>query len=130
MTTNAMGTLNLLDLMKKYSVKKFVLASTSSLYAGQPMPFVETLPVNTPISPYAASKKAAEVMAYSYHYLYDIDITINRKQRYEAIIVAVKHDSILKLISNKDALGSLCSDAKNMIVVDIKGVGLSSCNTL
>ena len=78
MTTNAMGTLNLLDLMKKYGVKKFVLASTSSLYAGQAMPFIETLPVNSPISPYAASKKAAEVMAYSYHYLYDIDVTIVR----------------------------------------------------
>jgi len=78
MTTNANGTLNLLDLMKKYDVKKFVLASTSSLYAGQPMPFKEDLPVNTPISPYAASKKAAEVMAYTYHYLYGIDVSVVR----------------------------------------------------
>lgn len=78
MTTNAMGSLNLLNMMKKYNVKKFVLASTSSLYAGQQMPFVETLAVNTPISPYAASKKAAEVMAYTYHYLYQIDVTIVR----------------------------------------------------
>jgi len=78
MTTNANGTLNLLDLMKKYSVKKFVLSSTSSLYAGQPMPFKENLPVNTPISPYAASKKAAEVMAYTYHYLYGIDVSVVR----------------------------------------------------
>lgn len=78
MSTNAQGSLNLLDLMKKYSVKKFVLASTSSLYAGQKMPFTEDLAVNTPISPYAASKKAAEVMAYSYHYLYGIDVSIVR----------------------------------------------------
>ena len=78
MTTNANGTLNLLELMKKYKVKKFVLASTSSLYAGQPMPFKEDLPVNTPISPYAASKKAAEVMAYTYHYLYGIDVSVVR----------------------------------------------------
>jgi Nucleoside-diphosphate-sugar epimerases len=78
MTTNANGTLNLLDLMKKYGVKKFVLASTSSLYAGQPMPFKEDLPVNTPISPYAASKKAAEVMAYTYHYIYGIDVSVVR----------------------------------------------------
>jgi len=42
------------------------------------MPFVETLPVNTPISPYAASKKAAESMCYAYHYLYGIDVTIVR----------------------------------------------------
>ena len=55
-----------------------VLASTSSLYAGQKMPFVETLPVNNPISPYAASKKAAEVMAYSYHNLYNLDISVVR----------------------------------------------------
>lgn len=78
MTTNAMGTLNILNAMKDHNVQKMVLASTSSLYAGQKMPFVETLPVNTPISPYAASKKAAEVMAYSYHYLYKIDVSVVR----------------------------------------------------
>lgn len=78
MTTNANGTLNLLELMKKYNVKKIVLASTSSLYAGQKIPFSEDLPVNTPISPYAASKKAAEVMAYTYHYLYGLDISVVR----------------------------------------------------
>jgi nucleoside-diphosphate-sugar epimerase len=42
------------------------------------MPFKEELPVNTPISPYAASKKSAESMSYTYHYLYGIDITILR----------------------------------------------------
>ena len=78
MRTNAYGTLNLLELMKDYGVKKFVLASTSSLYAGNKMPFSEDLPVNEPISPYAASKKSAEVMAYTYHYLYDIDVSILR----------------------------------------------------
>ncbi|MCM8759094.1 MAG: GDP-mannose 4,6-dehydratase [Candidatus Omnitrophica bacterium] len=76
--TNVLGNLNLLSLCQKYDVKKFILASTSSLYAGQKMPFSETLPVNTPISPYAASKKAAEVSCYTYHYLYGIDITIFR----------------------------------------------------
>ncbi|ADY74083.1 UDP-glucuronate 5'-epimerase [Desulfurobacterium thermolithotrophum DSM 11699] len=76
--TNTTGTLNLLELMKDKKVKKFVLASTSSLYAGQPMPFKEDLPVNTPISPYAASKKGAEAVAYSYHYLYGIDVTVLR----------------------------------------------------
>jgi len=78
MSTNAQGTLNLLEAMRKFDVKKMVLASTSSLYAGQKMPFTEDLPVNTPISPYAASKKAAEVMAYSYHNLYKIDVTVVR----------------------------------------------------
>lgn len=78
MNTNALGTLNLLELMHRNNVKKIVLASTSSLYAGQKMPFIETLPVNTPISPYAASKKAAEAIAYSYHHLYGIDVSVLR----------------------------------------------------
>lgn len=78
MTTNALGTLNLLECMRQFNVKKMVLASTSSLYAGLPMPFTEDLPVNEPISPYAASKKAAEVIAYTYHYLYNIDVTVLR----------------------------------------------------
>jgi UDP-glucuronate 4-epimerase len=77
-STNVLGTANLLEMMRKHAVKKMVLASTSSLYAGQAMPFKEDLPVNTPISPYAASKKAAEALAYSYHYLFDIDVTVLR----------------------------------------------------
>ena len=75
---NSSGNLNLLELCREYEVPKFVLASTSSLYAGQKMPFRENLPVNTPISPYAASKKSAEMMAYTYHYLYGLDVTILR----------------------------------------------------
>lgn len=78
LSTNALGTLNLLEAMRAHSIKKFLLASTSSLYAGQPMPFSEELPVNTPISPYAATKKAAEVLAYSYHKLYGIDVSVVR----------------------------------------------------
>jgi len=78
MSTNAQGTLNLLEAMRIHSVKKLVIASTSSLYAGQELPFVEDLPVNTPISPYAASKKSAEVMAYTYHHLYGIDVSVVR----------------------------------------------------
>ncbi|MBA7550847.1 GDP-L-fucose synthase [subsurface metagenome] len=77
-TTNVIGNLNLLELCREFGVKKFILASTSSLYAGQKMPFKETLPVNEPISPYAASKKSGEVTCYTYHNLYDIDVTILR----------------------------------------------------
>ncbi len=76
--SNAQGCLNILELMREFSVKKIVLASTSSLYAGQEMPFVETRPVDRPLSPYAASKKAAEVMCYTYHHLFGIDVTIFR----------------------------------------------------
>ena len=78
LSTNTHGTLNLLELMREHSIQKMVLASSSSLYAGQKMPFAEDLPVNTPISPYAVTKKAAEVLAYSYHYLFGLDITILR----------------------------------------------------
>lgn len=76
--TNTEGTLNLLELMKDFGIKKFILASTSSLYAGLAMPFKEDLPVNTPISPYAASKHAAESFAYTYHQQYGIDVSILR----------------------------------------------------
>ena len=78
MTTNAMGNLFLLEEMRERGIKKYVLASTSSLYAGQKMPFVETLAVNTPTSAYAVSKKSAEAMAYSHHLLYGIDVSVLR----------------------------------------------------
>jgi nucleoside-diphosphate-sugar epimerase len=77
-TTNTLGTANLLEICRRHEIEKFVLASTSSLYAGQPMPFQESLPVNEPISPYAASKKGAEVLGYTYHYLYGLDVTVLR----------------------------------------------------
>ena len=77
-TTNAVGTLNLLESMRAQGSTKIVLASTSSLYAGQNIPFTEDLALNEPLSPYAASKKAAELMAYSYHKLYGIDVSVVR----------------------------------------------------
>jgi nucleoside-diphosphate-sugar epimerase len=78
LSTNAMGNLNLLDICREFEINKYILASTSSLYAGQSTPFTENLPVNNPFSPYAATKKAAETMAYTYHYLYGIDVSIVR----------------------------------------------------
>ena len=77
--TNTVGTLNLLELCKELGIKKFVLASTSSAYGDQPQqPFTEDMPTDKPLSPYAASKKAAEVLCYTYHDLYDIDVTVFR----------------------------------------------------
>jgi nucleoside-diphosphate-sugar epimerase len=77
--TNVTGTLNLLELCRDFSVEKFVLASTSSLYgANNPRPFREDANTDRPLSPYAASKKAAEVLCYTYHYLYNIDVTVFR----------------------------------------------------
>jgi len=78
LSTNAEGSLNLLECMREYGYSKFVLASTSSLYAGQKMPFTEDLAVNQPLSPYAATKKAGELMAYSYYKLYGFDVSVVR----------------------------------------------------
>ncbi|MEK9155693.1 MAG: GDP-mannose 4,6-dehydratase [Patescibacteria group bacterium] len=75
---NVLGTLNILEGMRVSGVKKLVTASTSSLYAGQELPFSEVNDTSLPISPYAASKKAAEVMSYTYHYLHQIDVSILR----------------------------------------------------
>lgn len=77
--TNATGSLNLLELCRQFQVEKFVLASTSSLYgARNPRPFHEDADTDGPLSPYAASKKAAEAMCYTYHYLYGLDISVVR----------------------------------------------------
>lgn len=76
---NNTGTLNLLDLCVRDDVPKFVLSSTSSLYGGDnPRPYSEAASTDRPLSPYAASKKAAEVMCYTYNYLYGIDVTVLR----------------------------------------------------
>jgi UDP-glucuronate 4-epimerase len=77
--TNVTGTLNLLECCKRHGIKKFILASTSSLYgADNPLPFREDANTDRPLSPYAASKKAAEVLCSTYHYLYGIDVTVLR----------------------------------------------------
>lgn len=77
--TNVTGTLNLLEECKAHSIRKFVLASTSSLYGQKAeVPSREDQPTDKPLSPYTASKKAAEVLCHTYHYLYGIDVTILR----------------------------------------------------
>jgi len=76
--TNTKGTLNLLECCKEFGVKKFVLASTSSLYGFNEMPSRETDRTDTPLAPYSATKKGAEVFCFSYHYLFGLDISIPR----------------------------------------------------
>jgi UDP-glucuronate 4-epimerase len=77
--TNVSGTLHLLELARLGGVKKFVLASTSSLYGAEnPRPFREDADTDKPLSPYAASKKAAEAMCYTWHFLYGMDVTVFR----------------------------------------------------
>lgn len=76
LNTNILGTLNLLELAKEYGVKNFVFASSSSIY-GKTMaiPFRESELPDKPSSPYAASKRSAELLAYTYHDLYKIPCT-------------------------------------------------------
>jgi nucleoside-diphosphate-sugar epimerase len=77
--TNVTGTLNLLEMCREYGIKKFILASTSSLYGRKnPMPYKEDANTDNPLSPYAASKKAAETLCYTYHYLCGLDIAVLR----------------------------------------------------
>lgn len=72
---NVMGTLNILEIMKKYNLKKLIFASSSSVYGNnKKVPFSEADPVDNPISPYAATKKAGELLCHTYHHLYDFDI--------------------------------------------------------
>lgn len=76
---NLTGTLNLLLECVKHNIGNFVLASTSSAYgATEIMPFVETDPCDRPLAPYAASKRAAEMMCYTYHHLFGVNCTCLR----------------------------------------------------
>ena len=71
---NVRGTVNMLEIAKEFEIKQFVFASSSSVYGNQKkVPFSETDSVDHPISPYAATKKAAELIAYTYSHLYGIN---------------------------------------------------------
>ena len=77
--TNMIGTLNMLELCKEAQIKKFVFASTSSIYGEDPpYPTPESASSSEPLQPYAASKKGAEAMCHAYHHMYGIDISILR----------------------------------------------------
>ncbi len=71
--TNINGTLNLLDLAKEHGVKQFVFGSSSSVYGiNTKVPFAEDDRIHQPISPYAATKAAGELLCHTYSHLYDI----------------------------------------------------------
>ncbi|MDD5435311.1 MAG: GDP-mannose 4,6-dehydratase, partial [Nitrospira sp.] len=76
---NVYGTVNLLETIKNRAVKKFIFASSSSVYGeNRKVPFSENDNVDNPISPYAATKKAGELVCYTYHHLYGMPITCLR----------------------------------------------------
>ena len=76
---NIGGSINLLEAAREIGVGNFVFASTSSVYGNtKHLPFVETDPCNHPLAPYPASKKAVELMGYTYHHLHGFDFTVLR----------------------------------------------------
>ena len=76
---NIRGTMNLLEACQKHGVRRFIFASSSSVYGNNPkVPFAEEDPVDNPISPYAATKKAGELICHTYHHLYGLNIACLR----------------------------------------------------
>lgn len=74
--TNIINTLNILELAKKYPIQNFVFASSSSVYGNNSIaPFQESEIADMPCSPYAMSKRAMEMLIYTYHHLYNIPCT-------------------------------------------------------
>ncbi len=77
--TNVTGTLNTLEMCRRYQVPKYILASTSSIYgADAPLPTPESADSDRPLQPYSASKKGAEALAHAYHFLHGVDVTVFR----------------------------------------------------
>ncbi|MFZ5995164.1 MAG: GDP-mannose 4,6-dehydratase [Thermodesulfobacteriota bacterium] len=76
---NGRGTLNILELCRKYDVKRFIYGGSSSVYGiNNKVPFSEDDDISRPVSPYAATKRANELMCYTYHHLYGIHVTVLR----------------------------------------------------
>ena len=76
---NGIGTQNVLEIAKKNNIRNLVMASSSSVYGNcEKVPFKEDMIVDYAISPYAATKKSNEVMAYVYHKLYQMNIIMLR----------------------------------------------------
>ncbi len=78
-SVNVDGTTQLLEACRRHQVRKFIFGSSSSVYGNNDkVPFSEDDPVDHPISPYAATKKAGEVLCHSYHHLFDMDVACLR----------------------------------------------------
>jgi UDP-glucuronate 4-epimerase len=74
--SNIEATTRLMELSHRHGIQNFVFASSSSVYGGSSSTFFsEDEAVDHPVSPYAASKKACELLAYTYHHLYNLNVT-------------------------------------------------------
>jgi UDP-glucuronate 4-epimerase len=78
-SVNVKGTLNVLEAARRFEVENVVFASTSSIYGSRhKVPFSEDVRVDWPVSPYAATKRACELLAYTYHHLHGLNFTALR----------------------------------------------------
>ncbi len=75
---NVRGTMHVLELARQYAVQGMTVASTSSVYGALPTPWHEALSADKPLSPYAATKRAAEILAYTYHYQFGVPTRVLR----------------------------------------------------
>ena len=103
---NLSGTLNLLEASKNFKIKKFIFGSSSSVYGiNTKIPFSESDPILSPISPYAVSKIASESLCFTYSYLYNINTVVLRfftvygqRQRPDLAI----NKFIIKILNNEE----------------------------
>jgi len=78
-SVNVRGLINTLDAARRYGVTNFLFASSSSVYGSDsPVPFREDATCDRPVSPYAATKRAGELLCYTYHHLYSLPCTCLR----------------------------------------------------
>lgn len=133
---NVIGTLKLLEVMQKFNCRKMIFASSSSIYGNnKKIPFSETDNVDYPVSPYAATKKAGELLCYTFHSLYNFDIFCLRffsvfgpRQRPDMAI-----SSFLKNISENKSVklyGDGSSQRDYTYIIDIIDGICSSINKL
>jgi len=76
--TNIQGSINIFEMARSHNIKDIIFASSSSVYGNNPVPWSESQEVGEPINPYGASKRATELLAYTYHKLYGLNMTILR----------------------------------------------------
>jgi len=130
--TNIIGTVNILEMMKKYNIKHMSMASSSSVYGNcKANKFSENLNTREPISPYAATKATDEQICYTYHYLYDLNIymlrffTVYGPRQRPALVINIFADNI---INNKpiDVYGDGSSERDYTYIDDITDGIISS----
>lgn len=76
--TNIEGTVNIFEAARSCGIKDIIFASSSSVYGNNPVPWSESQDVSEPITPYGVTKRAIEILGYTYHYLYKLNITALR----------------------------------------------------